>query len=365
MKWQLRLFAVVLAIFIIDLLWEAQEHYVYEKSIDSLHLTFADFKDVGGLPYEKALKTAGKETFAYDFPETSLQDTSPHIIPRIIHFIWFKDLYGSTSGSATTSIPKLGSEAPKICRENNPNFKVELWNATASKELLERHYAWFIPTYESYPHPIQRVDAIKYFILWHYGGIYMDLDVACRKSLEPLIHNPAWFPRASPMGVNNDIMASRAGHPLLWKMVDNLKRRNKNLISPWLTIFWTTGPKFTSDMLEYYLHDHGVYGRNNYEPKKEGEGNDQNKKERERKDKDPNAVYVLPREFYSEEYTFFGHSTGGTWHGNDVAVVLWFANRPYLLWSGLTVFIILGILLMIRKRRTKIIRLVPNKINVI
>jgi hypothetical protein len=36
------------------------------------------------------------------------------------------------------------------------------------------------------------------------------------------------------------------------------------------------------------------------------------------------------QELYSEEYTFFGHSPGGTWHEGDVAVVLWFVAHPWL-----------------------------------
>ena len=48
-------------------------------------------------------------------------------------------------------------------------------------------------------------------------------------------------------------------------------------------------------------------------------------------DIDPDEVYILPQEFYSEEYTFFGHSPGGTWHEEDVAVVLWFVARPWLI----------------------------------
>ena len=30
--------------------------------------------------------------------------------------------------------------------------------------------------YDSYRFPIQRIDALKYFILRHFGGIYVDLD---------------------------------------------------------------------------------------------------------------------------------------------------------------------------------------------
>jgi hypothetical protein len=59
---------------------------------------------------------------------------------------------------------------------------------------------------------------------------------------------------------------------------------------------------------------------------------------------DSNAVYILPKEFYSEEYTFFGHSQGGTWHGKDVETILWLLDRRWIvlgisaLLAGLGVF---------------------------
>jgi mannosyltransferase OCH1-like enzyme len=37
-------------------------------------------------------------------------------------------------------------------------------------------YPWFLETFDGYPYPIQRADAIRYFVLHHFGGIYIDLD---------------------------------------------------------------------------------------------------------------------------------------------------------------------------------------------
>jgi mannosyltransferase OCH1-like enzyme len=31
-------------------------------------------------------------------------------------------------------------------------------------------------TFNNYPEPIQRADAIRYFVLAYFGGIYIDLD---------------------------------------------------------------------------------------------------------------------------------------------------------------------------------------------
>jgi hypothetical protein len=33
-----------------------------------------------------------------------------------------------------------------------------------------------LKTYDGYRFPVQRVDAVRYFLLLHYGGIYLDLD---------------------------------------------------------------------------------------------------------------------------------------------------------------------------------------------
>lgn len=44
-------------------------------------------------------------------------------------------------------------------------------------------YPWFLETFDTYRFPIQRADAIRYFILAHYGGVYIDLDDVREKSL--------------------------------------------------------------------------------------------------------------------------------------------------------------------------------------
>lgn len=234
-----------------------------------------------------------------------------------------------------------GSHAPKECQHWNSDYQINVWNATASRALLKEHYEWFLPTYDNYAHPIQRVDAIKYFILYHFGGFYLDLDITCRRQLKPIQRFPAWFPRASPQGVNNDAMATRAQHPVFKKMIDSLESRDRSLIFPYLTVFWSTGPQFVTDLVKQYL--------------------DENKQLRNyvagssKEDADSDAIYVLPQKFYSEQYSFFGHSPGGTWHEGDVAVVLWFVDRP---WAVLGLFALVAwlfaavVLLRLRSRRS-------------
>ena len=41
------------------------------------------------------------------------------------------------------------------------------------------HYPELIPVYESFPYAVQRWDAIRYLILYTFGGLYVDLDYEC------------------------------------------------------------------------------------------------------------------------------------------------------------------------------------------
>jgi len=48
-----------------------------------------------------------------------------------------------------------------------------------SRDFIETEYPWFLHTYDHYRYPVQRVDAVRYFLMLHYGGIYMDFDNVC------------------------------------------------------------------------------------------------------------------------------------------------------------------------------------------
>ncbi|KAH7118025.1 nucleotide-diphospho-sugar transferase [Dendryphion nanum] len=217
--------------------------YTFETFLDSLQITFDNFPT----EYARVLNNSvarNEQPIDFDYPSTFTNST----IPRIIHYIWFKNLYPSREG--ITEIPSVGSRSPELCREFNPGYEIRIWNTTHARSFIEREYKWFLSTYDGYRYPIQKVDALKYFVLWHYGGVYMDLDIACRRPLDPLLDSGAWFPKASPLGVNNDLMACRKHHPIMEKMTKGLVTHNRNLIFPYITIFWTTGPHFTSQILQ-------------------------------------------------------------------------------------------------------------------
>lgn len=252
----LLIFKAVPILYLVYLLHLAVKQISFEHFLDSSSISFNDFP----FEYTTALKqsTADRQELQFDYSSYPPSPSPDYDIPPAIHFIFFENLYETHIDR--TLIPSVGSKAPELCQFHNPNFTITTWNASASRALLETHYPWFLPTYDSYRYPIQRVDAIKYFILYHFGGIYMDLDIACRRPLTPLLQWPAWLPKATPLGLNNDLMASRAKHPLVERMVKRLMPRNKWLVFPYVTIFWSTGPQFASDMVKEWWSAGGAKG---------------------------------------------------------------------------------------------------------
>ena len=65
--------------------------------------------------------------------------------------------------------------SPEWCAYADPELP-KMWTDAKSRELIATEYPWFLNTFDNYTHPIQRADAIRYFVLAHYGGVYIDLD---------------------------------------------------------------------------------------------------------------------------------------------------------------------------------------------
>lgn len=70
---------------------------------------------------------------------------------------------------------------------NHPDWKYILWSADDCRNLIERKFSWFLEVYDNYQFNIQRMDAVRYFILYEMGGIYCDLDIWCAKNITDLI----------------------------------------------------------------------------------------------------------------------------------------------------------------------------------
>jgi hypothetical protein len=81
-----------------------------------------------------------------------------------------------------------------------------LWTDEVSRQFVATHYPSFLQMYDSYKYPIQRADSIRYFILHHFGGIYMDLDIGCRRRMDGLLQGDweAILPITKPVSESSE-----------------------------------------------------------------------------------------------------------------------------------------------------------------
>lgn len=234
--------------------------------------------------------------------------TKPLIIPKIIHQTY-----------KTVDIPDVWKAGQKACIDLHPDYKYILWTDEMARQFIAEEYVWFLPTWDLYSYPIQRADAIRYFALAHYGGIYIDLDDGCERRLDPLLTVPAFVRETVPTGVSNDVMGSVPGHPFFLKVIESLSKYKRNWLVPYITIMFSTGPLFLLVMLIQFKR-YGV----------------------------PEAGKVrilLPKDYKTHTYLFFLIAPGLLWHLDDAKFIKSLAN--HLGWAVLGGFAIACLILLL------------------
>jgi mannosyltransferase OCH1-like enzyme len=174
-------------------------------------------------------------------------------IPRRFHHILL--------GPLSLSPPQSWVSARNSCIELHSQFeKHYYWTDKNGAEFLENNYPWFVKTWNSYPTNIQKADALRYFVLHHYGGIFLDMDLYCLQRLDGLFNyldnrvpaNGHMFlaVKAFPVGISNGFLITTRNHPLLQRVIENLELYNRNFILPHATIVISTGPMCISIQIQ-------------------------------------------------------------------------------------------------------------------
>lgn len=158
-------------------------------------------------------------------------------IPKIIH---------QTAPSDTSKWNPIWFECQKSWKEKHPDFEYMFWSDEDIEEFMKREYPDFYENvFVNYDVTIKKVDAVRYFILYHYGGIYADMDYKCQKRFfEELPTNKVSIAESRvhfDEGFQNALMISPKRHefwPFVFdKLKDNCKVNN---------VLECTGPKIVS-----------------------------------------------------------------------------------------------------------------------
>lgn len=109
--------------------------------------------------------------------------------PKLIFQTW----------KSKTDIPENFVHWSGTLRSENPDYAYRLWDDADNRAFIAKNYPWFLERYDSYPAEIYRVDAVRYFFLFQFGGIYADMDVECLRPLDEV------------MALDTDVVFGRMG----------------------------------------------------------------------------------------------------------------------------------------------------------
>jgi mannosyltransferase OCH1-like enzyme len=230
----------------------------------------------------------------------------------------------------TDLIPQRWLSAQQSCRDlHHDNWTHRFWTDEDADAFLTTHYPWFLERYRSYPYDIQRVDVLRYFILYHFGGVYLDLDIGCKKDLTALLRYDAVLPETNAIGVSNDVMMAIPRHPFFLQVINSLSAGSGFWGPKYTTVLFSTGPMFLTAQLQEF---------------RRRQARDQTDTHLDYHT--PSFCYnttglsIIPNELYaSGAKSFFRHYQGSSWHGVDAHFIQWVLNHKVLI----AVVVLLGL----------------------
>jgi hypothetical protein len=122
-------------------------------------------------------------------------------IPPIFHWIWL--------GAAP--YPDDYAANARGWLEQHPGWELRLWTEDTIPTDLSR-----AEVYETLRNPSERSDVLRYELLSRFGGVYLDCDLQCLCSIEPLLADAEFVVAGHSAGTADiALVGSTAGHPLV------------------------------------------------------------------------------------------------------------------------------------------------------
>jgi mannosyltransferase OCH1-like enzyme len=104
--------------------------------------------------------------------------TTPLVVPKIIHQIWYQ---------GQDLIPRdLKKKSEKI-KKKHPTWQYILWDNDRIQTYFKSDKV-ILDTYNKLEFLHQKVDFIRYCIIYNFGGVYLDMDITILKPIDNVIN---------------------------------------------------------------------------------------------------------------------------------------------------------------------------------
>lgn len=149
------------------------------------------------------------------------EENSDYKIPKIIHYIWL---------GGNGDIPKKFLKWKKETLKLHPDWECKIWSEKDLQDfkMVNRNLFDKAKNYG------EKSDIWRYEILYQIGGVYLDCDVECLKSMDQLHKNYDFYAGLEPfwsssqtkaLSLGNAIIGSVKNHPILASCIKNIKNR--------------------------------------------------------------------------------------------------------------------------------------------
>ena len=179
--------------------------------------------------------------------------------PKIIHQIWMQ---------GEKYIPEKFNNYIKSIKKFNPDWEYNLWDEISILNLLSKNKQ-HIDTYYKFSYLHQKIDYARYVILYHFGGVSIDIDTECLKSLNGLIEkykdyslivseaNSKFLEKiiiCYNVCLNNATIFAKINNLVLFELIKHIDKNNQCPFykTQSLCIINTTGPKVFSYIINKY-----------------------------------------------------------------------------------------------------------------
>jgi mannosyltransferase OCH1-like enzyme len=168
------------------------------------------------------------------------------MIPKIIHQTW-----------KTLNVPDEWKDAVESCKNIHKDYKHNIWSHEMMEKFVKQEYPDFYNTYMSYKYDIQRCDSFRYLVLYKYGGIYLDMDIVCKKNLDSFLEYDFVIAKSSNisnLSYTNMFFMVIPNHPFIKFCIDNLPKyiNSYSLFGKHLHVMNSTGPSCLTKMMKKY-----------------------------------------------------------------------------------------------------------------
>ncbi|XP_052812464.1 uncharacterized protein LOC128240023 [Mya arenaria] len=177
-------------------------------------------------------------------------DARKPLIPHIIHQTF-----------ETVMIPSKLESHVRTVVNINANWTYHFWTDDSARKLVKERHPNLLPIWDKYKRNIMRADALRYVVLYEFGGAYLDLDVVAYRSFdritykygciippEPIEHSALLYNMS--LLLNNAIIFCRPKHAIMKALMNGLEgtMNHKNVLD-------ATGPMYLTEIFISYVKE--------------------------------------------------------------------------------------------------------------